>query len=822
MIRTNRTLALIFSLTLTTFTLAAKPEPTQVPASPAQFLERPLAADFELVDWTTVESFYQQLSKTAPTVQINEVGQSTEGRRFYSVVISSEANLANLAAIKAASKTIADPRGKSEEQLAKTVAEGKVVLMITPTMHSDEPAATEMGMELAWHLATSQEEPWKSMRSEAVTVILPSLNPDGIDHVAHWYKDNLGTPYEDSSLPELYQKYAGHDINRDFFALTQVESQLLSELMYDEWNPQILWDVHQQGSTRERFFVPPYKDPLNENIDPQIVAALNAIGNRAVLDMTRDGLTGIATGVSYDNWWNGGNRSVPARANIVGILTEAASVNYASPVFLKVSDLRDPLGRSEYRASNRFVAPWPGGWWRQADIVNYELSFARSLLGSIGREPKIWLETKLAAARQASTIDEQSKRQAWLITTDNEDIGAVQRLIDSLQQLGVELHTSESVLTADERSYAPGTIVVRCDQPHSRLVNDLFEWKLFPKGETPYDVSGWSLPTLFGLHVVEVIQPLEGELSLLKTGKLPEAFAEAHPQKDWTLRDSRQWTALNRHLVSEEPFQVALKDEKSIAANPPRLEPELANRVERMPRVGVYAPWRASIDEGWLRWTLDYFETPYQRVRNSMVRAGNLRADFDVILIPDIVSSIVEKGRSESSTAAAMAGGLDTDGAVALEEFVRDGGKLIVMESATPWAIDLFRLPLIDVTEEAKGFSCSGSVVRGEVQEHELTHGLNATIPFMFTHSKAWRETTSKESEELDAADYQVEPLLRYASRRVLLSGAMTKPEVIQGQMAWTRVQCGEGSIHLFGFRPYYRGWTHASFHLLMRAIMFD
>ncbi len=139
--------------------------------------------------------------------------------------------------------------------------------------------------------------------------------------------------------------------------LSQLESQHLTRLLYHEWFPQILWDVHQQGNSRERYFVPPYRDPLNPNIDPGIVTGTNLIGTRASMDLVREGLTGVATGVSYDNWWNGGNRSVPCRHNIIGILTEAASARLASPIYQEQSALKAPVEGAPYVPSNTFVAP---------------------------------------------------------------------------------------------------------------------------------------------------------------------------------------------------------------------------------------------------------------------------------------------------------------------------------------------------------------------------------------------------------------------------------------------------------------------------------
>ena len=175
-----------------------------------------------------------------------------------------------------------------------------------------------------------------------MVVLFPTLNPDGLDEVVHWYRRTVGTEYE-AWLLRLYQLYTGHDNNRDWFMLTQQETKLVTRELYQRWFPQVYWDVHQQGGTRERFFVPPFRDPLNPNLDPAIITGIDALGSRALHDLTAAGFTGVSTGVSYDMWWNGGNRNVPVRHNVIGLLTEAASADLATPTFLQ---RRDPQARA--------------------------------------------------------------------------------------------------------------------------------------------------------------------------------------------------------------------------------------------------------------------------------------------------------------------------------------------------------------------------------------------------------------------------------------------------------------------------------------------
>ena len=231
------------------------------------------------------------------------------------------------------------------------------------------------------------------------------------------------------------------------------------------------------------------------------------------------------------------------------------------------------------------------------------------------------------------------------------------------------------------------------------------------------------------------------------------------------------------------------------------------------------------MDEGWLRWVLDTWRTPFVTVRNEMLRAGSLESFLDVLVIPSVSSGQLDAGRSPGSVPADFSGGLDPEGAVAVEEFVRRGGRLVTLGRSSQWAIDLFRLPLVDVTrgEEGAGFSCPGSVLRGIPEDDLRTAGLPSSIALFFSRSAAWREMKADEREEEgieEPVEGALRTLLRYAPTRVLLSGWITQPERIAGRSAWIEARHGAGTIDLFGFRPQYRGWCQASFQLLYRALL--
>jgi len=792
--------------------------------TPEQHLKRPLASDFVLPDWREVKSYFETLDAQSENVVTSTVGQTTEGRDFVLCTISSASNMRDLERLRGIARRLADPRGASEADREEAVKSGKVFLFVSCAMHATECASPQFAMQFAHDLATSSEEPWRSAREDLVVLLAPSLNPDGLDHVVEWYRKVVGTPYEVSELPKLYQLYAGHDNNRDWFTLTQKETRLVTRLLYEEWHPQVYWDVHQQGSSAERMFVPPFRDPLSPNLDPAVIGAINLLGTRAQLDLTREGKTGVASGGTYDMWWNGGNRNVPVRHNIVGLLTEAASCRLASPIFQEVTGLRAPDGTPGYMPSNRFPAPWPGGWWRLRDIVDYEMAFARSLCASLSRERPLYLRNALEAADRSLAAGRDDAPIAWILPAEQRDPGATERLADVLLATGVELEVAEQELTADGRRYPAGSIVIRREQPYGNHVKDLFDVQRYPDGDSPYDVAGWTLPFLFGVRRVEVIERLEAKTRPAKTVE-QAAKGLARPE-GLQARDSSAWKQVFARLSKGESLVFHGSGDQT-GRFAPGADGQDGVPIASLPRIGLYAPWSGSMDEGWARWVLDTYGVTYTSVRNEMLRAGELDSFLDVLVIPSLDARELDRGRADGSAPPELVGGLDPEGAVAVEEFVRAGGTLVAIGSSSKWAIDLLRLPLADALSEenAKSFSCPGSVLRAVPDAgNAFTADLGESIPIFFSRGQAWREMNEKEREALGLAkaEKKVEILLRYAPTRLLLSGWIKTPEAIAGKAAWVRVEHGRGAVHLFGFRPQYRGWSQAAFQLLFRAMLFE
>ena len=449
------------------------------------------------------------------------------------------------------------------------------------------------------------------------------------------------------------------------------------------------------------------------------------------------------------------------------------------------------------------------------------MSFGKSLVGSLGREPSVWIGNKLGAMQRTIEAGKTETPRAWIIPSDNVDPNAVERLMDVLITGGVEVHVSQSEVSADGRTYPAGSIVVRRDQPYGRYVKDLFEAQDYPEGAPPYDVAGWTLPAIMGVRQIAASEAPLGELAIAETPELAVAgFGGPSVEGDgWSALNSDSWTKLVEGLRDGNNY--ALTPDAIVNGN---TKAAAMDRLASLPRIGIYSPYSGNMDEGWTRWVFDHFEIPFVSVRNEMLRAGNIADVLDVLVIPSLSGGQLERGRSDGTVPSELTGGIGVEGTQAIEQFVARGGRLITIGSSSGWAIDTFALPLVNVTrgEESGDFSCPGSVLRATPTERWLAMGLPASLPIFFSRSSAYREMTEKEREEAGVEENaNVQPLLRYASKNVLLSGWIRDPEVIEDQIAWAHAKHGKGDIHVFGFRPQYRSWTHGSFQMLFRAVFF-
>ena len=826
--------------------------------SPASVLGFRPGDDFRLAPWDKVVEYFRKVDDASDRVQVRVLGETTEGRPYLAAVVSSAETLRDLDRYKAIQRGLHDPRGfAGKADRDRAVADGKPVVVIACSIHSTETASTLMATELLHGLASGDDPRTKEILEKTILVLVPSANPDGVEKVARWYERSKGTPWEGSGLPELYHHYAGHDTNRDWFMLNLKETRLLSRLLYTEWFPTLLYDVHQMGSRGARMFVPPFFDPINPNLDPRMNQGIFVIGSHMAADLAAEGKRGVLTHAMYDNWWNGGNRTTPQRHNIVAVLTEAASVKLASPIFLEKGELRSTTrGFADGKPAVNFVDPWPGGWWRLRDVVDYELITSRSLLTLAARYRDAFQANLASMAADAVAKGASSPPYAWVIPDDQRDPGAAAEMVRILRDTGIEVGRAVEPLTVGGATLPAGSYVLSAAQPYRAHLKDMMERQVYPnrltangRAEPPYDVAGWTLPLQMGVRVVEASTPVKAKTEPVDRVTRPKGAvvrdddSEAAPlfyvipnrsNGDFLLRNAVLDAGAEAGLITQSKnpkipagsILVAAGREARLAID--ETLNDVSTRVlaltsvpagqpyTRVPlskkRVAVFQPWVPSMDEGWTRLVLETFKIPYTTVHNADVRSGGLRSRFDSLLIPSIEEKTLRDGYAADETEPDYVGGLGPEGLDALRAFVRDGGRLVCLDASCEYAIDGMNLPVKSVLKglPTSDFYAPGSILRADVTPDPLTAGAPAELPVYFDHSLAFDVTPN--------AAAQV--LARYAKGNPLESGWLLGPARIEGKAALVSVAVGQGSVVLFGFPPQHRGQTHGTFRLLFNALL--
>lgn len=557
--------------------------------------------------------------------------------------------------------------------------------------------------------------------------------------------------------------------------LTQVETQLVSNLFWREWFPEIVYDVHQQGQFGSRMCVPPFFDPHNPNIDPVIVRQVGAIGMRMAANLTAAGYKGVVTNSTYDMWWHGGLRSAPYYHNAIGILTEAASVRIASPMDVRREQLRASTRglANPLVAATNFPLVWEGGRWSMRDILNMELITCRTVLEDAATRREELIRNFVTIAERAVEAGKREAPYAYVMPAQQHDWPTADRMINILVQQGVEVHRATSDFTIDGKKYGKGSYVVLLAQPYRANVKCLFEpqrypdRRLYPGGpaEPPYDVAGWTLPMQMGVEYVQANGKFDADIVEVES-LLEDARAVPSAETTSKTRGPRNPTAyispetnlafanINSVFKAAGQTLVSRADQKFKAANKEysagtfiveqtRLSDKQANKdletIKRMPlakpRLGLYRSWMGSMDEGWTRWVLEQFGFDYKNIYDADVRAGNLKNSFDCIILPDQSMQQIVAGNRAGSYPAEYTGGITDAGVENLRSFVEQGGVLVCLNSSSELAIKRFDLPVKNVLDGLRRdqFYAPGSIFRAEIDAaHPVAYGMPAEADLYF------------------------------------------------------------------------------------------
>jgi hypothetical protein len=809
--------------------------------SPSEFLGMTIGADRAVADYRQILSYFKALDAASPRVELEILGKTTLGEDLFLAAISSEANLANKKRLQEIARRIADPRGLTDAEEEALVREGKVFLLVTCNIHSTEIGASQMAMEWAHALATGEDATTTRRLDEVVLLLVPSLNPDGQIMETEWYRKNLGTPYEGGRMPWLYHHYVGHDNNRDWFMLTQKETQAASRAVYHEWLPQVWLDEHQMGPTGPRIFMPPYTEPVDPDIHPLVWRDVNLIGANMAFRLEQAQKSGVIYGYVFDAYWPGGTKNTAWWKNISGLLTEVASARFATPVRIEPNELSGGgKGLVEYGPQTNFPNPWWGGTWRLRDIIDYERIASDAILETCAERRADFLKNALARARAA--IATYGPGDAFRIPAGQRDAAGAARLAALLAEHGVEL-----------RAAANGDVYVPLAQPYGRFVNELLtpqrypETKLVPGKDIvrPYDVSAWTLPLMMGVTAERATLPaglapwkaaapglpLDGSAFALapgspETARLVNAAVRAGAARiarETVSAGGREWPAGTIFLDGAAAKAAAAKAVPGQSWTVVGSIPSVAEPL-RASRVGLYKPWTASMDEGWTRFVLEQYGFEPKTLDNKAVRAGALNAAFDAIVLPDLSKEVIATGKRKRDEGAMKyspelppeyGGGLEKEGASALKDFVEKGGTLVALSSACEYAIDELTLPVRNALGRSPDFAIAGSILRAEVVPgHPVTYGLPAEVAVFQDEALAFDTTLpGPEMERRVLAAYPA------AHQDVLLSGWMRGPEAIARKAAAVALTYGKGRVVLLGFRAQHRAQTPGTFPFVFNAL---
>jgi hypothetical protein len=844
---------------------SAAAQQAAIPA-PESILGFTVGADFKLATYDESIRYFERLAAASNRIKLIDVGKTSTGHAWTLAVITSPENFAKLDRYREIAQRLAHPEGLTDEQAHALAREGRAFVDISGGLHASEIAGSQHTIQLAYDILAHADDPKiKAILENTVLLLWPSINPDGQNIVVNWYRENVGTPFEISPLHELYQKYLGHDNNRDAYMLNVVESRVVART-WRQWEPNIIYVQHQTAPFPTRIWLPPFAEPIANRVNALMSREVNTIGMTIAQELETNGQSGAThMGTGFDAWYPGYIDYMPMLQNIASFWTETALYSYATPHFYTIRDF--PREYQDLRPQSLYPSPWAGGWWRLKDAVDYMRTASMAVLdyATKYREEILW--NRYQAGRNAIAKYRRDPPYAYLVPQQQRDPGTAAEMLRRLAFNGVRVSQLDKESVHDGVKYPAGTWVIPMDQEYAELVRQLFEpqeypdLREYPEGppEQPYDAAGWTLPYQMDVHVVEArvplsadfraaLKPVQGKAvdwhtaadapfatSAAAAGIVPPAgrITGAGDVLSVDPAQNDAFKLINRAIADGGAVQYEDGGARGgrylvFGIAPAKADGwvnELSLRAERKAaggtltpvktRIAVYKPWTASMDEGWIEWLLDQYQFRYTVITNADMQAGDLGSRFDVILIAsDRTRSIVE-GFAKGTVPPRYEGGIGDAGIRALDTYVRGGGTIVCLNSSSDFAIDALHLPVKNVVSglPRKDYFASGSILEIVTDpSHPIMAGMPDRARVFADGSPVFTTLDGFEGSVL--AKYQKE-----GSPRV--SGYLLGEKYVQGYAAAVDVKHGRGHAILIGFRPQWRGQPFGTFRVVFNSALF-
>ena len=652
--------------------------------------------NYHLASFTQTEAYLKKLAAESNKVKLQVIGKTEEGRNHYMMIVSDPSNLKKLAQYKSISQKLARAENLNEAEAAQLAKEGKAVVWIDGGLHATEVVGIHQWIETLYQIITRNDEETNRILKSTI-ILFVHANPDGQELVSNWYMRNADTLKRSiSQVPRLYQKYIGHDNNRDFFMMNMSESKNMSRQQYIEWMPQVLYNHHQTGPPGSVVAGPPYRDPFNYVYDPLLVTGIDALGAAMSSRLNAENKPGytMKSGSVYSTWWNGGLRTTAYYHNIIGLLTEI--IGNPTPMSIPVTPARlIPNSATPFPIQ-------PQKWYFKNSIdysislnyavLNYAARYKDELLMNIytmgkksidaGNKDTWTLSPKKSdALAELIKAEKKDTRQdsialplfdkvyknkdlrdprGYIVTANqtNTSIDFINILINS----GIKVQKASAAFSVAGKNYPAGSYIVKTNQAFRPHVIDMFEPQdhpndfMYPGGPPvrPYDAAGWTPAFTMGIEFDRILDDFNGPFETIAYGDIQKPMGNiktATDKKAYTIsvKENDAFIVVNDLLkagasVMKDQFSFIIPvNEKSTPIIQKAVKEEglkideisyVTTNAKALTslRVGLWDKYGGSMSSGWLRWILEKHHFDFTRIYAKEINEGNLNAKYDAII----------------------------------------------------------------------------------------------------------------------------------------------------------------------------------------------
>jgi hypothetical protein len=803
--------------------------------------------------------------------EVAPIGRTDEGREMVVVTIADEAAVADLEPYRRDLARLADPRGLSEAEAQAVVARARPIYVLMAGLHSGETGPPEMLMELAYRLAAEEGPLYDRIRENLIVVLIPAADPDGRDRYVDWYYRHLiDITDEDDRIggPPYWGKYVFHDNNRDI-NYSQLSMRNVLD-WYLEWHPPVMHDLHESVPFLYTFSGQAPQNPL---LDPIVYGELPWFANFEMARLTGYGMPGVWTHAFVDMWSPGYLAFMASNHN--GLIRFYETYGNGGATTMKRRLKTEDNTAEQARTSREWYRPSPPYEeveWSMRNNTNYSQTAALAALELASSNPGVILENFYRKSRNAVREGETDPPHGFVIPAGQRDMTRVATLVDLLRVQGIEVGRAGGELALGdegEDAHPAGSYVVKGGQPYFRLAKILLGSQTFPDDSLrTYDDTGWTMGLMHGVDVVAVDDPgvLDVPVEPVTEARLAGTVASpGEPRFGYAVAHygSNHLTTLRYRLgtapveAAEEGFEVdgvefppgsfivpaAAGSERAdrlraavtglgLTAAGLDERPDVAAHPVDLPRLAMYSTWGDTQEVGWVRHAFDRFEIPFDLIFKERVRTGGLRADYDVILVPNqgrtakgLVFDVEPRGGPRAYTKTEryrflgdygssddITGGMGLEGVLELQRFVDDGGLLVTLGEASHVPPEYGLTREIGVRRPGSGFYAPGPLVEAEIEapDHPIFYGYEGRrIPVRYANGPLLDVPRRLRDERV---------LMSFSGR--VLSGHLRGASQIDGRPAVVDMPRGAGRVVLFATNPCYRWQNHGEFGMLFNTIL--